>query len=112
MQKTKYNLIRPKSDNYKKEQPEMEMAAFINESGETTMVADFEVFYENYPLKIPMVIYDEKIPHIADPLPPYIRVNNELWVIRGFIQVGLHKVNIHCGYCGITEGLPMTKWPE
>jgi hypothetical protein len=102
----KFNLIRQKSDNYKSKQPEAINKIIAAENGEKVMVADFEMFYEDYPFNIPVILYDIDSPHVLEPDMPFISIKKELWGVKGFIQISETEINIHCVYCGMST-IPM-----
>ena len=103
----KFNLIRQKCDDYKKEQPEAINKLIQTKSGEKVTVADFEVFCRDYPYGIPIVMYDVDSPHVLEPEMPFIALEGELWGVKGFIHVHKNLINIHCVYCGETKDLPL-----
>jgi len=104
-----FNLVRQKSDNYKKKQPEAVNKIINDAGGEKTLVADFEMFFEDYPFNLPILLYDVDSPHVIEPLMPFIAIDNELWCVKGFIHVSTTEINIICVYGGIVKALPMAK---
>ena len=103
----KYNLIRQKSDNYKAQQPEAIGKIIQTSNGEKVLIADFEIFSEDYPFNIPVIFYDVDSPHVLEPEMPFCVVDGELWGVKGFIQISETEINIHCVYCGQAKNSPM-----
>lgn len=108
--KLKFNLIRQKCDDYKKPQPEA-INKIIHTDNGAIQVADFEIFYKDYPFKIPVIMYDVDSPHVLEPEMPFIALKGELWGVKGFIHAKMNLINIHCVYCGKADILPMVN-PE
>ena len=108
--KITYNLVRQVADDFKKEKPEAVLKQIPNrKTGGTALVPDFECFYKDYPYLCGTYFYDYTSPHALDPDMPFIVVKENLWAVKGFIQVSEDEVNIHCVYCGDAKDLPMAQ---
>ncbi len=116
--KIRYQLLRAKSGNYKEPTSQASLIHIesVDESGKRkiTPVQEMEVICTDYPLEMPLVVYNEMMLREVVAGQPFLVYNGELYAIYNFIQLEENTeneivINIWVLYVCEAENSQLTK---
>ena len=106
----RFQLLRPKTTNYKDPNAMPVLINVSDDPDDPKQLQDMEIICEDYPLKMPMILYNQGDITPVMSASPMIVFQNDLYGIYQFVQVDKDLINIFVLYAGDPTLSPLAKY--